>query len=114
MANQFIARHRFQEGEFVVQEGLDRFGPQVPLLKVNGYLHFAQNRYFEAAAVLENALRKAPDDLEVLINLGWAYVRLRRYDAAIRLWDRALRKVPGSSALQRDLDSVRALSRSQP
>jgi cellulose synthase/poly-beta-1,6-N-acetylglucosamine synthase-like glycosyltransferase/Flp pilus assembly protein TadD len=114
MANQFIARHRFQEGEFVVQEGLDRFGPQVPLLKVNGYLHFAQNRYFEAAAVLENALRKAPEDLEVLINLGWAYVRLRRYDAAIRLWDRALRKVPGSSALQRDLDSVKALSRSQP
>jgi cellulose synthase/poly-beta-1,6-N-acetylglucosamine synthase-like glycosyltransferase/Flp pilus assembly protein TadD len=108
-ANVFIQRRRLADAALVVEDGLKRYGPEVSLLKVKGYLNLARGRPAEAAEVLWRVHRMARRDSEALINLGWAYYRLGKHRRAVQAWEQALALDPNNEALQRDLERTRQL-----
>ncbi|HEV8340091.1 MAG TPA: glycosyltransferase [bacterium] len=108
-ANQFLDRRRLGEAEMIVQDGIHRFGQDVALLRVQGFLYLTQGRPAQAITILRLAHGKAPTDPGILINLGWAYVRLRQFPAAIQVWESALRLNPRNDVLRQDLEGLKKL-----
>lgn len=106
-ANLFINRGRLRDADTIVAGGLRRFGRQVPLLKVRGFLLLKQNRPADAILVLEEARSKAPNDVFLMTNLGWAYYYAGNIGATIRIWERALTLDPANEALRNDLERIR-------
>lgn len=108
-ANIFIERRRLSDAARIVEDGLQRYGPNVSLLKVQGYLYLARGRPALAVEVLSRALRTAPRDTEALINLGWGYYRLGDPRRAVQTWEQALALDPDNESLRRDVERTRRL-----
>lgn len=88
VATLFMDRNRLGDAQVIVREGLRRVGPVVPLLRVQGVLHFRAARYEQALSAWLAAQRMAPRNVGLLINIGWAYARLNRVEEAVRVWHR--------------------------
>lgn len=108
-ANKFIERRRLKQAQIIVEDGVQRYGERLPLLRSLGQVHFNRGGYAQAIEVWTTALRLAPSDVGLLINLGWSHVRLRQYARAVPFWERALRLDPRNTALRQDLERVRTL-----